>query len=241
MRTIVVGDIHGCCKEMKTLLSDLEERGTYLPEEDRLIFIGDYIDRGPDARLVVSFIRQLQEARPGQVIPLKGNHEDMLLDYMDEGGLSWLFNGCQTTIHSYEGHGDELQEDMEWMRRLPLFYEDEDFIYVHAGINKKKTMEDQDDETLLWARQEFYMDPAVYGKRIIFGHTPTMFIDGGASPLWLNGGNDISIDTGCVYGGKLTALLIEDGQIKGYYQVRKDSPEGERAEFCRINEEMNEE
>lgn len=111
---------------------------------------------------------------------------------------------------------------MEWMKNLPLYYEDEHFIYVHAGIDKNKmSMKSQSAMDLLWIRERFYNNTHKYGKTVIFGHTPTMFFDNrdGDSPVWING--NIAIDTGCVFGGALTALIIEDGKVIEYCQVKK--------------------
>ena len=82
MRTIVIGDVHGCYNELKELVLTLETEGEYRKGIDKLVFLGDYIDRGSDSRLVIEFIRNLQKENDN-VIALMGNHEDMLLDYLD--------------------------------------------------------------------------------------------------------------------------------------------------------------
>ena len=82
MKTIVIGDIHGCYRELDLLVSGLIKEGRYVPEEDRLIFLGDYIDRGDNPRLAVKYVRDLQDMYGDKVIALMGNHEDMLLDYV---------------------------------------------------------------------------------------------------------------------------------------------------------------
>lgn len=224
-RTIVIGDIHGCHKEAKKLIDILIREEIYHPYEDRLIFIGDYIDRGENPRLSVEYVRGLQEQYGDRVIALMGNHEDMLLDYMAENGHNWLYNGYSPTLVSYRGYEEIFKDDLKWMAGLPLYYEDEHFIYVHAGVDKDIPMEEQMDDTLLWTREAFYHNPGAYHKKVIFGHTPTMFIGNTNKPLWLNGGNDIAIDTGCVFGGRLTALIIEKKQILMYYQVDAGNPD----------------
>ena len=221
-RTIVVGDIHGCYREAEALISGLQEKGKYIPETDRLIFIGDYIDRGDNPRLAVKYVRGLQEKYGDKVIALKGNHEDMMQDHLLCGDRNWTYNGNDPTLRSYQGHKEDFENDLLWIDSLPLYYEDDYFIYVHAGIDKDKPMDQQLDDTLLWARQEFYGDPRAYGKKVVFGHTPTLALGEGPTPLWFNDGNDIDIDTGCVFGGKLTALIIEKDQVVEYHQVNRE-------------------
>ena len=229
MRTIVIGDIHGCYRELTELIARLTKEKKYISEKDRLIFIGDYIDRGDNPRLVVKYIRELQNKYGENVIPLMGNHEDMLLEYMDGNDRSWLYNGYEATLLSYQGYKEDLVEDIRWMSLLPLYYEDDHFIYVHAGVDNDLPMAQQDNETLLWTRQDFYLDSRRYDKIVIFGHTPTMYMGEDNTPQWLNDGNDIAIDTGCVYDGRLTALIIENDMVLEYCQVSKEVLGRERA------------
>lgn len=221
MRTIVIGDTHGCYEELKMLLSDLEKGGAYNKDTDKLIFLGDYIDRGKDSRLVIKLIRDLQKDNDN-VIALMGNHEDMLLEYYKGLNESWIWNGHNATLKSYKNFQKQFEDDMKWMESLPLYYEDEHFIYVHAGIDVNKPMEEQDKKTLLWIRGEFIYSEKMYDKKIIFGHTPTMYLFELSEyiPVHTFTGN-IDIDTGCVYNGKLTALVIENGEVKEFYQVDK--------------------
>lgn len=206
MRTVVIGDVHGCYRELKRLVSRLEENKAYEPGRDRLIFLGDYIDRGENPRRVIRFIRDLQE-RYGNVIALMGNHEDMLLEWLDGEGRSWEYNGCEATIRSYKGYMADFQDDCRWMRDLPLYYEDDHYIYVHAGIDPEIPMEEQDKETLLWIRDEFIDNPVKAEKVVVFGHTP-----GYGQPYQTPAGN-ICLDIGCVFYGSLTAMVIgEDGE-----------------------------
>ena len=220
MRTIAISDVHGCYNELKELIKTLEEEGKYNKNTDRLIFLGDYIDRGKDSRLVIKYIRELQEYNDN-VIALMGNHEDMLLDYLCDRSESWVYNGHMTTLNSYDGFDKQFGDDIVWMENLPLYFEDEHFIYVHAGIDPSKPMEMQKKNTLLWVREDFIYDETECDKRVIFGHTPTMNLNGGSKPVMTYGNGNIDIDTGCVYGGALTALIINDDEIEGFYQVEK--------------------
>lgn len=220
MRTIVIGDVHGCYNELKALVGGLITKNAYNHKKDKLIFLGDYIDRGEDSRSVVRFIRGLQEEYKWDVVALMGNHEDMAIEYFSgENYPSWVYNGYESTLKSYDGYHDELMDDLEWMKRLPLYYEDDNYVYVHAGINKNLPMNKQSKNTLLWAREEFINDITKYDKRVIFGHTPKYL-----EPYY-SYGDDICIDAGCVYGGSLIALVIEDGKEKEVFKVKKGDGE----------------
>lgn len=219
MKTIVIGDVHGCYNELKGLIKKLKKNGEYNKKIDRLIFLGDYIDRGSDSRKVIGFIKNLQKHNKN-VIALMGNHEDMLLDYLKGVDDCWTWNGHDTTIESYKGYLKHFNDDIEWIKNLPLYYEDEHFIYVHAGIDIDKPMNEQSKHTLLWIREPFIHNSNKYNKQVIFGHTPTFNLNGESKPVYTFN-NNIAIDTGCVFGGALTALVIEDGEISGFYQQEK--------------------
>ena len=152
------------------------------------------------------------------VIALKGNHEDMLLEYYDGYGENWKYNGYESTLESYSGCFEQFEDDVEWIRTLPLYHEDEHFIYVHAGVDVDKPIEEQNKNTLLWVRENFIYNEKEYYKRVIFGHTPTINLCGNFKPTYTETFN-IDIDTACVYGGALSALIIDDDEINGFYQV----------------------
>lgn len=217
MKTIAIGDIHGCYDELKELYLLLEETGTYNKDEDKLVFLGDYIDRGKDSRLVIQFIRDLQKNN-ANVIVLKGNHEEMALDCINHGDILWAYNGGHDTMDSYEGFEGQFYDDLEWMKSLPLYHEDEHFIYVHAGVDLNKPLEEQSEDDLLWVRDDFISNPKGYHKRVVFGHTPTIYYCNEYKPMYTYN-NNIGIDTACVFGGALTALIIEDDKVKGFHQV----------------------
>jgi serine/threonine protein phosphatase 1 len=216
MRTIVVGDIHGCYKELKQLIVDLEDNQEYNKDTDRLIFLGDYIDRGKDSYQVVQYIKELQKNNDN-VIALMGNHEQMCIDFMTQNTESWLWNGYGVTLDSY-GNYAKLEKDIEWMKKLPLYYEDEHFVYVHAGINPNKPLKENSDYELLWERENFLYNRTKFDKTVVFGHTPSLTVMGGYKPYRTSAGN-IGIDTGCVFGGYLTALIIEDDKVEKFYQA----------------------
>ncbi len=221
MRTIAISDVHGCYRELKNLILTLEKKGEYNKNTDKLVFLGDYIDRGEDSRLVIEYIRSLQKNNDN-VIALMGNHEDMLLNYLNGFDESWLYNGYKDTMMSYRGFDKQLDDDIEWMENLPLYHEDEYFIYVHAGIDVDKPMEKQNKHTLLWIREPFIYNTKKYHKRVVFGHTPTVNLNCEYKPVYTET-NNLDIDTGCVYGGALTAVIIEDDKVKKSYQIHKEN------------------
>lgn len=221
MRTIVIGDIHGCFNELKTLILSLEEKQEYNKDTDKLVFLGDYIDRGEDSRAVIKFIRERQKDNKN-VIALKGNHEDMLTDFCsNDKSEDWFYNGYESTLQSYKGFKEDFYNDIEWIKTLPLYYEDKYFIYAHAGVDVNKPINKQSYYDLLWIREEFIYNTTPYAKRVIFGHTPTIRLTGENKPVYTYTDN-IAIDTGCVFGGALTALIIEDDNVVKYYQAERE-------------------
>jgi len=201
----VIGDVHGCLAPLKRLLEHLE------PDlhQDRLLFVGDYIDRGPDSRGVVDYILGLKARYPAEnIICLRGNHEVMFLDFLaGKDRPLFLFNGGLNTLKDYWGDDWEEQPDLalppdhaRFYRELQAYYETDDFIFVHGGLKPGVALEEQEEEDLYWIRGEFIASTEDFGRRVIFGHTPFK------QPLILP--NKIGIDTGLVYGNFLTCLKL---------------------------------
>ena len=201
----VIGDIHGCLDPLKQLLEHLE------PDlhKDRLVFVGDYIDRGPDSRGVVDYILQLRARYPtGNIICLRGNHEVMFQDFLaGQDRELFLLNGGLSTMKSYWGENWDDQSEFvlpldhqRFYQELLPFYTTDDYIFVHAGLKPGLPLEQQADQDLYWIRGDFIASPEDFGRRVIFGHTPFR------EPLVLP--NKIGIDTGLVYGNFLTCLKL---------------------------------
>jgi len=202
--TFVVGDVHGCLEMLKRLMDKIE----WNPSKDRLIFIGDYIDRGEDARGVVDFILRLREDSPF-VECLIGNHEQMFLDYLSGvNPHSFILNGGIYTLRSYEGVRRSTDDPLIPSSHLDFFssllpmIELEEYYIVHAGFRPHIRVEDQDLVDMIWIRDEFIYSDYDFGKVVIFGHTPLN------SPLIMK--NKIGIDTGAVYGNYLTCLELPE-------------------------------
>jgi serine/threonine protein phosphatase 1 len=134
--TYAIGDIHGCHDLLVRLLWQIRSHMAGRPY--RLVFVGDYIDRGPDSALVVRTVRRLQQADPKVVICLRGNHEDIVLQCLADPGMAlwWLENGGSATLQSFGvSEPRDIPEDVvEWMADLPTSFEDERRYYVHAGL-----------------------------------------------------------------------------------------------------------
>jgi serine/threonine protein phosphatase 1 len=188
-----VGDIHGCRVALRELLDRVAPS-----EHDQLVFLGDYIDRGPDSAGVVGDLLALRERLPGTVF-LRGNHEQLLLDVLAGANpLNFLLNGGGPTIDSYRKGGGwppPFEHQAFFASLLPLFT-NEEFIFVHAGLRPGIPLAEQGPDDLLWIREDFLHAEVDWGRIVVFGHTPF------AKPLLT--ADRIGLDTGCVYGGKLT-------------------------------------
>ena len=201
-RIFIVGDVHGCLDMLKRLMDKIDWR----PGEDRLIFLGDYIDRGVDSKGVVDFILEITNASP-LVQCLMGNHENILLDFLNSGDPRLLLiNGGITTLESYQaakkGEDQPLvpPEHVTFFQNLLQYIELDDYYVVHAGFRPGVDIEKQALEDLIWIREPFIFSDYDFGKKVIFGHTPL------AEPLVMD--NKIGLDTGAVYGNRLTCLEI---------------------------------
>lgn len=221
---IAIGDIHGCLKELRKLLAQL-------PEDEELVFLGDYVDRGPHSREVIAFVQELASRRPCQL--LMGNHEDLMAKAIADAGEIgfWLNNGGRATLESHgadpqswtrlktpEEREAALPGFMDFHRSLTHYHEDEHAICVHAGVDVSiPRMENQDPNVLIWTREAFFRNAQKWGgKPIFFGHSPTRGMGLRHGEVFHSHGIH-GIDTGCVYGGRLTAIhtvTLETWQVE---------------------------
>jgi serine/threonine protein phosphatase 1 len=194
-----IGDIHGCLRALERLIERISP-GEY----DKLIFLGDYIDRGPDAKGVVDFLLQL--SRRTQCVFLRGNHEQMLLDVIDNNDdiFLWNLNGAQATIRSYRNliQLETNEEHMNFYRNTKYYHIEGKYLFVHGGIRPNVPIEKQEPRDLIWIRDEFILKRHNLDFIVIFGHTPFEDV--------YFGEDKIGVDTGCVYGGKLTAIEVNE-------------------------------
>ncbi len=198
-KIFAVGDIHGCFAKLTALMSKLDINY----EEDTLVFLGDYIDRGEDSYAVVDYLVKLKK-KANNIVFLKGNHEEMFFNYLSgQDDVTFLFNGGEETLKGYtdaKGNISIPQEHFDFFNFLQLYYETDDYIFVHAGLRENVPLEMQKPEDLLWIRKPFITSQYDFEKLVIFGHTPF--------PEVLIHDNKIGIDTGAVYGYKLTCLEL---------------------------------
>jgi len=237
MKTFVIGDVHGRRAQLELLLE-------LLPRDestDMLILLGDYVDRGEDIPGTVAAVVNLCQENPERVLCLRGNHEQMLLDFADSGATVWLHAavGSQPTIEQYtrrplrvrnEQDLYELRqqfieavppEHFEFFRRLTLFHEDDYAIYVHAGLAEGKHPRDTDPRHLIWSRDmDFFRHYT--GKPCVFGHTPTPLLPLlgrlGRHGLYISH-SAIGIDTGYARASPLSCLQLPDCML---YQAFAD-------------------
>ena len=224
-RIFAIGDLHGCLDELNLIITFLkEEQGAC--SEDLFVFIGDYIDRGKESRQVIEYLLSLQSEWPRTVF-IKGNHEDMLLDFLGLGGRCgdvYLSNGGDEFLKSYGldpalPQSELLErlpvEHLEFLKKLELAVCLAEFVFVHAGVSPDRPLEEQDLRDLMWIRADFIHAEHRLGKTVVFGHTP--FED-----VLLHLPFKIGIDTGLVYGNKLSVVELVHGTL---YQVEREGLE----------------
>jgi serine/threonine protein phosphatase 1 len=208
MRTLAIGDIHGCLTALDALLAAVAPT-----PDDVLVTLGDYVDRGPDTRGVLDRMLELDPTH--QLMPLRGNHELMMLDARTRGLGLWLQVGGIETLSSYGTKAQPAKladiptEHWDFIeRRCIRWHETPTHIFVHAGLQPHLPLAKQDDYDLFWHRlSPEFVQPHASGKTVICGHTAQH----GGEPL--NLGHTICIDT-CIYGGGwLTCLDIGSGKL----------------------------
>jgi serine/threonine protein phosphatase 1 len=199
-RTLIISDIHGCINTLKTLVE-----GIGLSKSDHLIFLGDYIDRGPDSAGVIDFIMELQSMNY-RITPLKGNHEYHFCRVYEEYDIE-TFRNFVCRINKSENlldqDGQVIQKYLNWMRELPYYVESEKYVVVHGGLNLNIENPFDDEIAIVDMRinpdngQEFYTHPFMKHRHLIYGHVPTPLIDIKQAiddKLTL-----IPLDNGCIY------------------------------------------
>ncbi len=213
-----IGDIHG----QRPMLDLMIDRVPF-QKDDEIVFIGDFIDRGPDSRGVVDAVLEFR-LKFSNTTCLRGNHEDIFLDYIKgedryDPGL-FTMNGGYATLESYgidprEGPPKLPPLHMEFFEELKFIHETGGFIFVHAGFRPGVPIEEQTERDMLWIRNDFFESNGDFGRPVVFGHTPMREISN-KLPKWLG------IDTGAAFGNMLTCVQLAEEKITNIYQVHAD-------------------
>lgn len=198
-RLIAIGDIHGHALALESLLDAITPR-----PEDTIVTLGDYVNRGPDSKCVLDLLIELSERC--QLIPILGNHDEMMLDSRDDphAELRWKSQGGEITLASYglnTGIEDIPHEHWNFLESCLPYFETEEFVFTHANYCWYSKLEDQPVSLLRWISLDESPPKAhLNGKKFIVGHTPGPIRDYGFC---------LCLDTGCGFGGKLTAMDVE--------------------------------
>ena len=206
-RYIAITDIHGELEKLESVLSQIETR-----DDDIFVFMGDYIDRGSKSKEVIDRVIELGNTH--KCVYLIGSHEYALLHAKQDEYYNYLFwnYGGPATVKSYGGQFDNiLKTHGEFFRNLKFYYLTDDYLFVHAGINPRYSLEEQDETDLVYIRGAFYNHPHNLPQKIIFGHTEF------SEPQVQK--DKICIDLGC---GKykdahLCALILDNGKEEFVY------------------------
>ena len=223
-----IGDIHGSLGLLEQLLeqidADVEARGETAVD---LVLLGDYVDRGEGSAQVLQRLEQLSTLFPEQVTCLKGNHEQMMIDFLADparAGRRWLRNGGLQTLASYGVGGvsdmsgpraleeaahalrQQIPEEvLSWLEGLPSLWQSGNVVCVHAGLDPERALADHPEEILIWGHPRFAQVPRQDGLWVIHGHTVV------ADPR-VEGGR-ISVDLGAYYSGRLCAAAVAPGGV----------------------------
>ncbi len=227
-RVYAIGDIHGCLEQLEKLhqsiLDDMQD--AFASKMDvTLLYLGDYIDRGPQSKEVVDC---LVGECPDGITPvfLRGNHEATLLNFLDDPDVlkAWRNFGGVEMLHSYGVDVSGLREaggmaniQREFKERLPLehlqFYQALQttatiggYMFVHAGVRPGVSLDEQKEEDLLWIREEFLESDRSHGKVVVHGHSPREQVE-----VWPN---RIGVDTGAYLTGRLSCVILEGAECR---------------------------
>lgn len=208
---IAIGDVHGCAEELRLLIHQLP-----LNAETLIVFLGDYIDRGPDSKGVIDTILELRDLY--HVVTLMGNHEEMFSHFLRDPNSQqagfFILNGGSPTLASYASDDPATEYKIpdshkEFFSDLSLYFETKDYFFVHAGIPEgfdfSDKMKRNHRNDFLWIRGPFLNSERKWPKKIIHGHTPVKNADIRA--------NRVNVDTGCVFGNKLSAIEFPSERV----------------------------
>lgn len=227
-RVYAIGDIHGRADLLCAMHAMILADSVGGPRRQAVVYLGDYIDRGPQSFEVVDTL--VNDPLPGfETVHLKGNHEALMLSFLETGEYSgnWFFNGGGATVKSYSAAAAgtvrhdmaALRDDLigampashlSFYRGLELTHTEGDYLFVHAGIRPGAPLSDQKPEDLMWIRAPFLHAEDDFGRVVVHGHTP------GFEPVVRK--NRIGVDTLAYHSGRLTCLVLE-GERRRFLQT----------------------
>jgi serine/threonine protein phosphatase 1 len=231
LRIYAIGDIHGCADLLEGLLQQIDMDCTLYPANRPIVvFLGDYIDRGPASSEVLDLLLGCERTK--EAVFLKGNHETYVHRFLSEpavlddwrqcGGLETLVSyGLKPSINPDVPEQTKLAEEfaktipkrhLKFLESLNLSFSCGDYLFVHAGIRPGVPLRKQREEDLLWIREEFLSSEQQFEKFVVHGHTPVAMPDIRS--------NRINIDTGAFATGRLTCIVIEGTSIVPLIDVR---------------------
>ena len=227
MNIFVIGDIHGCVRELISLHEKIFTYGNFNSKDDLLIYLGDYIDRGQKSKQVIDEIIKLKNNKI-KIINLMGNHEEFMIDFYSNkinNIKKWLNFGADQTFKSYgieivefikDGFDDTIIDNLrntllekmgnnhiDFFNNLEISFSTNKYLFVHAGIDPLKSLSDQTKKDYLWSRSNNFFHKDFMSKKIIVhGHTPVENIT--------NHPYRINVDTGCYFSGNLSCVCLSD-------------------------------
>ena len=217
-RVYAIGDIHGCDAQLANLHEIIAEDFARRPVDHAvLLHIGDYVDRGADTAGVLRRLLPGSPVAGMSVVNLVGNHDETMLHALSgdrPAATDWLFAGGRPALESYGVDPDSPRESwpervppehLDWLRSLTLTHREGGYFFVHGGVRPGVPLELQVREDLLRMRQPFLYSDADFGAVVVHGHSPVK------EPVVRH--NRVAIDTGAVFGGKLTCVVLEAGTL----------------------------
>lgn len=231
IRVYAVGDIHGRTDLLKLQLAQIEvDEALYPCPHSIIVFLGDYIDRGPDSRGTIDLLLACAQIR--EVVCLKGNHETFVQRFLDApdslsewrtlGGLETLVSyGLRPSLSRSHGDHEALSEALRaaipaqhlaFLDSLPTSFSCGDFFFVHAGVRPGFALAKQSENDMLWIRDEFLLHDAPFEKFVVHGHTPVAAPDIRC--------NRVNVDTGAFATGRLSCVVIEGTGILPLLDIR---------------------
>lgn len=241
IRRYAIGDLHGCIEEARRALQWCAEDAAADNVEAEIVLLGDYVDKGTDSRAVLDMLVEGPNDNHVTWIPLRGNHDDLFqrawFDPSDPLAAAWWEQGGQDTLLSYgwdplrdalPGRLSEYvpESHASFLRGLPLIYETNDLIFVHAGLNKDRAIDEQTDRDLMWIRGPFLGTDFNFGRPVVHGHSPDS----------KNPRSDefrVSMDTGCYGSGRLAIARFEPGErVPTFKIIRRERQDEGYDEIC---------